>query len=108
MSGGGEYGREPCPYRIIDDVGGAFCMGAIGGSIFHIVRGARHNPKGQRLRGGISAVKARAPVLGGNFAIWGGLFSTFDCTLTAVRMKEDPWNSIMAVSYTHLTLPTKA
>ena len=22
--------REPCPWRIVDDVGGAFCMGNIG------------------------------------------------------------------------------
>lgn len=32
----------------------------------------------------------------GNFAVWGGLFSTFDCTLVAVRKKEDPWNSIIS------------
>ena len=30
----------------------------------------------------------------GNFAVWGGMFSTFDCCLMAVRGKEDPWNSI--------------
>lgn len=41
-------------------------------------------------------MKARAPVLGGNFAVWGGLFSTFDCTLKGLRQKEDPWNSIIA------------
>ena len=105
---GGEYGREPCPYRIVDDIGGAFAMGAVGGSIFHIVRGARHSPKGQRLRGGIFAVKARAPVLGGNFAVWGGIFSSFDCTLAAVRMKEDPWNSILAGAATGGVLAGRA
>jgi mitochondrial import inner membrane translocase subunit TIM17 len=105
---GGEYGREPCPYRIVDDIGGAFAMGAVGGSIFHIIRGARHSPKGQRLRGGIFAVKARAPVLGGNFAVWGGIFSSFDCTLAAVRMKEDPWNSILAGAATGGVLAGRA
>jgi len=30
----------------------------------------------------------------GNFAVWGGMFSTFDCCLMFVRGKEDPWNSI--------------
>lgn len=30
----------------------------------------------------------------GNFAVWGGLYSTLDCVLIAVRDKEDPWNSI--------------
>jgi hypothetical protein len=28
-------------------------------------------------------MKARAPVLGGNFGVWGGLFSTYDCTIIA-------------------------
>ena len=28
--------------------------------------------------------------------MWGGLFSTFDCTLVALRKKEDPWNSIIS------------
>ncbi|CAO3588390.1 unnamed protein product [Absidia cylindrospora] len=45
-------------------------------------------------------MKARAPVLGGNFAVWGGLFSTFDCGLKGIRQKEDPWNSIMSGALT--------
>ena len=28
--------------------------------------------------------------------MWGGLFSTFDCSLVAIRRKEDPWNSIIS------------
>ena len=32
--------------------------------------------------------------------MWGGLFSTFDCTLVAIRHKEDPWNSIAAGALT--------
>lgn len=88
--------RDPCPYRIIDDVGGAFAMGAGGGTIWHTVRGWRHSPRGERLLGVTTAVKARAPVLGGNFAVWGLMFSSFDCTFVALRRKEDPWNSIMA------------
>jgi import inner membrane translocase subunit TIM17 len=33
----------------------------------------------------------RAPVLGGNFGIWGGLFSSFDCAVKGVRQKEDAY-----------------
>lgn len=33
------------------------------------------------------AVRHVAPKLGGSFAVWGGLFSAFDCTLVAVRKK---------------------
>ena len=40
--------------------------------------------------------EALAPGLAGNFAVWGGLFSTFDCVLSGVRKKEDPWNSIIS------------
>jgi import inner membrane translocase subunit TIM17 len=30
----------------------------------------------------------------GNFAVWGGMFSTFDCALIGIRGKEDPFNAI--------------
>ena len=86
--------RDPCPHRILDDLGGAFAMGAIGGGVWNAGAGARNSPRGERLIGSIQGVKARAPVVGGNFAVWGGLFSTFDCSLVAIRRKEDPWNSI--------------
>lgn len=45
-------------------------------------------------------MKSRAPVLGGNFAVWGGMFSTFDCILIQARNKEDPWNSIASGAIT--------
>ena len=88
--------REPCPYRIVDDVGGAFAMGGIGGAIWHFVQGVRNAPKGARLSGGIFRSKSRAPILGGSFAVWGMCFASFDCSLAAIRMKEDPWNGIMS------------
>jgi len=52
MSGGVEHGREPCPDRILDDVGGAFGMGAVGGGLWHTVKGIKNSPQGQRLLGG--------------------------------------------------------
>jgi len=94
MRGGTEHGREPCPHRIIDDVGGAFGMGLVGGSIWHGFKGAKNNPRGERMVGMVQAIKARSPVLGGQFAVWGGLFSTFDCALAGYRRREDPYNAI--------------
>ncbi|KAL8505625.1 hypothetical protein ACS0TY_016749 [Phlomoides rotata] len=91
-----ETSREPCPDRILDDVGGAFGMGAVGGAAFHFLKGIYNSPKGERLIGGSQAVPMNAPRVGGSFAVWGGLFSTFDCTMVYVRQKEDPWNSIIA------------
>lgn len=91
-----EHSREPCPDRILDDVGGAFGMGAVGGSAYHFLKGIYNSPKGERLIGGTQAVRMNAPRVGGSFAVWGGLFSTFDCTMVYLRQKEDPWNSIFA------------
>uniref|UniRef100_A0AAR2LQE5 Translocase of inner mitochondrial membrane 17 homolog B (yeast) n=1 Tax=Pygocentrus nattereri TaxID=42514 RepID=A0AAR2LQE5_PYGNA len=39
-----EYAREPCPWRIVDDCGGAFTMGAIGGGVFQSIKGFRNAP----------------------------------------------------------------
>ncbi|GJZ61556.1 hypothetical protein Tco_0617693 [Tanacetum coccineum] len=82
--------RQPCPDRILDDIGGAFGMGAVGGTAFHFLKGVYNSPKSERFIGGTQAVRMNAPRLGGSFAVWGGLFSTFDCTMVYVRQKEDP------------------
>mmetsp|Transcript_12969 Transcript_12969/g.16992 ORF Transcript_12969/g.16992 Transcript_12969/m.16992 type:complete len:228 (-) Transcript_12969:51-734(-) len=100
--------REPCPWRIVDDIGGAFSMGAIGGSVWHTLKGLRMSPKGAKMAGAVSAVTARAPVLGGQFAVWGGLFACCDCTLTSIRQKEDPWNAIMSGAATGGILAARA
>lgn len=73
---------------------------AIGGTIWHGIKGFRNSPYGERRVGAITAIKMRAPVLGGNFGVWGGLFSTFDCAVKGIRKKEDPWNSIIAGFFT--------
>ncbi len=73
---------------------------AIGGTIWHGIKGFRNSPYGERRIGAITAIKMRAPVLGGNFGVWGGLFSTFDCAVKGVRKKEDPWNAIIAGFFT--------
>ena len=33
-----DVGREPCPDRIVEDLGGAFGMGCIGGFIWHYIK----------------------------------------------------------------------
>ncbi len=52
--------------------------------------------QGERFVGAISSMKARAPVTGGNFGVWGGMFSTFDCAVKGWRQKEDAWNAIIS------------
>ncbi|KAL7549357.1 hypothetical protein ACHAWF_015149, partial [Thalassiosira exigua] len=79
--------RDPCPYRIVEDVGGAFAFGAVGGGIWHFGKGAFQSPKGARIRGAVGNCAARAPVMGGQFAVWGGLFACCDCTVSAMRQK---------------------
>jgi hypothetical protein len=46
-----EHGREPCPDRILDDIGGAFGMGAIGGGMWHTYKGLRNSPRGYKMIG---------------------------------------------------------
>eukprot|EP00397_Hematodinium_sp_SG-2012_P018089 GEMP01018515.1.p2 GENE.GEMP01018515.1~~GEMP01018515.1.p2 ORF type:complete len:221 (+),score=50.66 GEMP01018515.1:46-708(+) len=86
--------REPCPDRIVEDLGGAFGMGTFGGFIWHFVKGARNSPAGDRWTGALFAAKGRSPILGGNFAVWGGTFSAVDCSLQYVRQRDDHWNAI--------------
>jgi hypothetical protein len=70
-----DHSRDPCPWVTLSDFGGAFCMGAIGGSLWHGIKGFRNSPYGERRIGMITAIKARAPVTGGNFGVWGGMVS---------------------------------
>ncbi|QRV91208.1 mitochondrial import inner membrane translocase subunit TIM17 [Ceratobasidium sp. AG-Ba] len=91
-----DHSRDPCPYVILNDTGGAFAMGAIGGAIWHGVKGARNSPKGHRIEGMMTGMKARAPVVAGNIAAWGGLLSAFNCVAVHSRQKEDGWNAIFA------------
>ena len=56
--------REPCPWRIVDDAGGAFAFGLIGGGIWNTFGGFRNAPRGQGFRQAIARVKARAPITG--------------------------------------------
>jgi len=100
--------REPCPSRIVTDCGSAFAMGAIGGSLWHgVIMGWRQVPRGMRLSSAITAVKSRAPSLGGSFAVWGGLYSGFDCAFAYARGKEDFKNSIMSGASTGAVLAAR-
>jgi len=83
-------------------------MGCVGGGTFHIIRGSWNAPSNSRMIGALNAVTARAPILGGQFAVWGGLFACCDCSLTALRKKEDPWNSIVSGAVTGGVLAARA
>mmetsp|Transcript_21890 Transcript_21890/g.55022 ORF Transcript_21890/g.55022 Transcript_21890/m.55022 type:complete len:161 (-) Transcript_21890:16-498(-) len=96
----GEFLREPCPRRIWADMGGAFAMGCAGGTVFHLYKGMRDAPRGERLRSSFLAVRNRGPQIGGNFAIWGTLFSSFDCAISGTLGTEGFMNSIAAGAMT--------
>lgn len=100
--------REPCPYRVFDDMGSAFMLGAVGGSIYHFVAGMRNAPRHARLAGAFTAIRIRAPILGGQFGVWGMLFSICDCSLAHVRGVEDPWNAILSGGITGGLLAARA
>lgn len=100
-----DHTRDPCPWVALSDFGGAFAMGAIGGSVWHGVKGFRNSAYGERRIGALATIKARAPVLGGNFGVWGGLFSIYDCSVKGIRKKKDPYNAIIADFFTGGQLP---
>jgi mitochondrial import inner membrane translocase subunit TIM17 len=57
--------EQPCPYRIVDDFGNGFSMGCVAGVIFYFIRGVWYAPKREKIMGGITLLKKRAPILGG-------------------------------------------
>ncbi len=93
----------PCPYRIIDDTGGAFVMGVVGGGVWHFGKGFRNSPKGTKWKGATSNMRLRAPTIGGNFAVWGLLFATCDCTIA-----HDSINAIASGALTGGLLAARA
>lgn len=84
-------------------------MGLIGGSVFQFFKGFRNAPKGinKRFASSLVAIKTRSPVIGGSFAVWGGLFSAVDCSLIYIRKKEDPFNSIASGAITGAVLSVR-
>ncbi|KAL8273256.1 hypothetical protein Esti_002757 [Eimeria stiedai] len=97
MAGRRDLNREPCPDRILDDMGGAFGMGALGGFLWHFAKGWRNSPKSDKLSGAMFSGSLKSPAVGSAFATWGGIFCAFDCTLAYARGgKEDSWNPVIA------------
>jgi import inner membrane translocase subunit TIM17 len=103
-----DFTRDPCPYVIVYDIGVGFAMGGVLGSLFNIYKGYTTSPRGQRIPGIVSAVKARAPILAGNFAVWSGMFNTFDCGISHIREKEDAWNAVLSGAATGAVLSARA
>lgn len=99
--------RINCPWRIIDDAGSGFAIGAIGGGIYNFVSGYRNSPLGYRWEGAVSACTTRAPVTAGSFGVWAGMFATGDCTFAYMRGKHDPWNAIMSGGLTSAILAAR-
>ncbi|KAI8892485.1 Tim17/Tim22/Tim23/Pmp24 family-domain-containing protein [Globomyces pollinis-pini] len=100
--------RDPCPYIIVYDIGFGFALGGIGSSFYYTYKGYRNSPRGERMFGIVSAIKSRAPITAGNFAVWSGMFNACDCALASYRGKEDTWNPIMAGAATGAILAARS
>ena len=83
-------------------------MGCVGSFVWYAAKGLKNSPRGARFRGAYGNIVLRSPTLGGNFAVWGGLFSSYDCCLNKLRGKEDPINAIAAGALTGGTLAARA
>eukprot|EP00434_Breviolum_minutum_P021337 symbB.v1.2.018827.t1/scaffold1516.1/size114181/15 len=89
--------RLPCPERIVDMVGFAFGVGSCGGFCMTFARSLRNFPKGHRLSGAFAAAQTRAPVLGSTFAMWSGLFHSFDCAVSQRHL--DPQGHVFSCEH---------
>ena len=85
-----------CPHRVIDDIGSGFGLGTTLGAIWYMMKGAYNSPKRERLWNGIKLVKKRAPILGGNFAAWMGLFGFFQCVMVDLTHHDSHINQVVA------------
>lgn len=103
------YFKWSSPFRIISDCGAAFAMGTIGGGLIHAYKGYRNAPTGKfrKLSSAFAQSRLKAPLLGGAFAVWGGMFTAVDCSLVFVRQREDPWNSITSGAITGAVLAVR-
>lgn len=54
------HARSGC--RILDDVGGAFGMGVVGGGLWHLLKGMKNSPSGHRFVGGIDVRAQNRPL----------------------------------------------
>ncbi|KAG9448773.1 hypothetical protein H6P81_008738 [Aristolochia fimbriata] len=72
-----------------------FAMGVVGSSTLDFLKGVNDSPRGMRLVGGSQAVRMNTPRSAGSMALFGGLYSVFECSMAYIRQKEDPWNPII-------------
>ena len=100
--------REPCPYRILDDAGGAFVFGSAGGTLWHSIGGYRNSPSGSKLKGTMYRITTRVPKIAGAFGIWGILFASYDCSFAHIRNVDDAWNAIGSGALTGATLAARS
>ena len=94
----------PCPGRIVSELGDGFSIGAVMGSLWYMGKGAFYSVPKERVKGGLLLVRKRAPILGGAFAMWAGLFCTTSCIMVYFRGKEDAINSIVGGAATGFIL----
>jgi len=97
-----DFTRDPCPWRLVEDMGGAYSMGLVGGGVFH---GGK--TLFRRERNFLRAVRINSPKTAAGFAVWGFSFSLCDCTLIRIRRREDAYNSIIAGGVTGYVLAAR-
>jgi import inner membrane translocase subunit TIM17 len=56
--------QTPCPLRLLDDTGGAFAMGCVGGAVWQMFKGWRQGAEGRKMYSIISNMRMHAPRTG--------------------------------------------
>jgi import inner membrane translocase subunit TIM17 len=85
----------PYPYFIIDGAGACFAAGAIGGSVYHFIKGLYNSPNGRRIAAGAQAARINAPLLGGRLAFYCVVVEAFRYATISARKKDDIWSFVL-------------
>lgn len=89
-----------CPNWVIDDVGSGFGLGLLLGSMWNFMKGAYSSPSKERIWSGVLMAKRKAPIYGGNFASWMGLFGFWQCSFLYLTDNDSHMNQILAGAFT--------
>lgn len=84
-------------YRLIQDVGLAYVMGAGGSSVFYLLRGLRNSPSGGRLAGAVRAVGTNVPLFAAGCVAYSAMFCAAEAVVSHARQRnQDHWDAIAA------------
>ena len=92
----------------VDRVGSGYGMGVLIGSASYFVQGAFYAPRRQRLIGGVKLARDKAPLFGGQLAVWCGCYMFSSGLIRMYRGIDDKWNAVVGATLTGFLLTIRS